>query len=206
MPGLKLLAEHLIGQVMKTSITLPALLVAAFVLFTSGVMAQDDQGPVAVPSRPSVGISGGHYRYDPGVGIEFTTRGIFQNHLSLRLKGSTQWLEDYKAIHHQWVSYHTFSAGLVYNGQLFDRTRFYAELGMIGIVPNSKFSDSGLVEGLYELNGLEINLLQKKTHTICLFLGVGPSFIKAFAEKIEGRPRYGHGLYFVNGFRVYIGN
>src|SRR5690606_37313447 len=125
---------------MKTSTTLPALLVIALLLVTQGAMAQTDEAPTAVPSKPSVGMSGGHYRYDPGVGIEFTTRAIFQNHLSLRLKGTTQWLEDYKAIHDQWVSYHTFSAGLVYHGQLFDRTRFYAELGVIAIMPNSKFS------------------------------------------------------------------
>lgn len=189
---------------MKTSTIIPVLLFVASALFTQGTVAQTDEKP-ANSNKPSFGISGGHYRYDPGVAIEFTTRGIFQNHLSLRLKGSTQWLEDYKAIHYQWVSYHTFSVGAVYNGKVFDRTRFYAELGMIGIVPNARFSGRGLVEGLYELNGLEINLLQKKDYTICLFFGVGPSFIKAFAEKMEGRPRYGHGLHFINGLRIYIG-
>ena len=36
-------------------------------------------------SRPP---DAGHYRYDPGIAIEFTTRAIFQNHLSLRIRGS----------------------------------------------------------------------------------------------------------------------
>lgn len=190
---------------MKTTRSIPALLIVASALLAQSALAQADQKTVEHPNKPSFGISGGHYRHDPGIAVEFTSRGIFQNHLSLRLRSSTQWLEDYKAIHDQWVSYHTFSAGLVYNGQLFDRTRFYAELGMIGIWPNSRFSESGFVEGLYQLNGIEINLLQKEDCTLSFFLGVGPSFIKAFAEKIEDRPRYGHGLHFVNGIRVYIG-
>lgn len=190
---------------MKTSTAISTLLVVGTVLFAQHAIAQTDVEPTPVTSRPSFGISGGHYRYDPGIAIEFTTRGVFQNHLSLRLRSGKQWLEDYKAIHYKWVSYHTFSAGLVYNGQLFDRTRFYAELGILGIMPNSKFSDSDFVEGLYQLNGIEIDLLRKKEHTFCFFIGVGPSFVKTYAEKIEGRPRYGHGLHFVNGLRFYIG-
>lgn len=190
---------------MKTHITIFAILFVASPLVMLRVVAQTDVQPVQVTSKPSIGISAGHYRYDPGVAVEYTTRGVFQNHLSLRIKGGVQWLEDYKAIHHHWALYHTFSAGLVYNGALFDRARFFAELGVIGIAPNSRFSNNGFVQGLYEFNGLEINLIRKEGYTMCLFVGAGPAFIKAFAEKIEGRPRYGHGLHFINGVRMYIG-
>lgn len=190
---------------MKTLLTISAVLSVACSSLSQPASAQTDTKPTADPGKPSIGISFGHYQYDPGVAIEFTTRAVFQNHLSLRVKGSTQWLEDYKAIHNEWVSYHTLSAGLVYNGRLFDRTRLFAELGVIGIAPNARFSDSGFIEGLYQFNGVELSLLRKEDYTICLFLGAGPAFIKAFAEKIEGRPRYGHGLHFVNGLRVYIG-
>lgn len=184
---------------------LPAILIWICPLLTPEAHAQNHPAPTPVTSKPSIGISAGHYRYDPGVAIEYTTRGVFQNHLSLRIKGGIQWLEDYKAIHNQWVRYHTFSAGLVYNGQLFDRARFFAELGLIGISPNARFSDSGFVQGIYQFNGVEINLLRKDNYTMCLFLGAGPAFIKASAEKIEGSPRYGHGIHFINGVRVYIG-
>jgi len=204
MTGHKLLTDQPIEQQMKTSQTIPAIIFVASALFTQSLWAQTDQHTEANANKPSFGISAGHYRYDPGVAFEFTTRGIFQNHLSLRLRGGTHWLEEYKAIHHKWVTYHTVSAGLVYNGQLFERTRVYAELGVIGIMPNTRFSDSGFVDGLYELNGIEINLVQKKDHTVCLFVGFGPSFIKTYAEKIEGRPRYGHGLHVVNGVRIYL--
>lgn len=190
---------------MKTLSTFSALVIVASIALAQSTAAQSEQQPTRSSGKPAFGISGGHYRHDPGIAIEFTTRSIFQNHLSLRLRGTKQWLEDYKAIHDQWVSYHTFSAGLVYNGQLFERTRFYAELGMIGIVPNSKFSDGRFVDGLYELNGVEINVFEKDEYAVCLFIGIGPSFIKAHADKIEGAPRYGNGVHFINGLRVYLG-
>lgn len=185
--------------------TTPAVLFLTCLLLAPQAVAQTDATPAPETSKPAIGLSGGHYRYDPGVALEFTTRAILQNHMSMRVKAGMLWLEDYKAIHDQWVPYYSFSAGVVYNGQLFDRARFFAELGVIGIAPNPKFSDSGFVEGLYQFNGLEITLLQRKGSTTCLFFGVGPAFVNAFAEKIEGRPRYGRGLHFINGLRVYIG-
>lgn len=190
---------------MKTSISILAILLAACVLQTEHALAQEETEAVPNPSRLSAGISAGHYRYDPGIAIEFTTRAIFQNHLSVRIRGSVQWLEAYQAIHYEWISYQTFSTGLVYNGRLFDRTRFFAEFGILGIVPDARFSDKTFVEGFYEINGLEITLLTRKDYTLCLYLGVGPAFIKASAEKIERNPRYGNGLHFINGFRVYFG-
>lgn len=190
---------------MKKSPIAAAILFLVPALMYQPAIAQEDQELVATPSKPSFGISAGHYRHDPGFAIEYTTRGVFQNHLSLRLKAGKQWLERYQAIHREWVSYHTCSAALVYNGNISDRARFYAEFGLTGVIPNSKFSDVEFVDGLYEMNGLEINLLEKENYTVCLFLGLGPSFIKAYAEKMEGRPRYGHGLHYINGLRIYMG-
>jgi len=190
---------------MKTSTIISAFLLVASALSMYQAHAQTQVESIPNASRLSAGISAGHYRYDPGIAIEFTSRAIFQNHLSLRLRGGVQWLEAYEAIHYKWISYHTFSTGLVYNGRLFDRTRFYAEFGILGLVPDARFSEKGFVEGFYEFNGLEITLLTRKDYTLCLYLGVGPAFIKASAEKIEGNPRYGNGLHFINGVRVYFG-
>lgn len=190
---------------MKASIRILAILLIACVLQTKLALAQQDAEGVPNASRLSAGLSAGHYKYDPGIAIEFTTRAIFENHLSLRIRGSVQWLEAYQAVHYQWVSYHTFSSGLVYNGKLFDRTRFYAEFGILGIVPDVRFSDKGFVEGFYQFNGLEITLVTTKHYTLCLYVGAGPAFIKASAEKIEGNPSYGNGIHFINGFRVYFG-
>src|SRR5688572_23021306 len=141
--------------VMKTSIVIFPFLVLACTLQSHHLYAQSEPKTAPNATRLSTGISVGHYRYDPGIAIEFTTRAIFQNHLSLRIRGSVQWLEAYQAIHYQRMPYQTFSTGLVYNGKLFERTRFYAEFGMLGIIPDARFSDKTLVEGFYEFNGVE---------------------------------------------------
>lgn len=163
---------------------------------------QTTQAPTS--NRISAGVSAGHYRYDPGVAIEFTTRAIFQHHLSLRIRGGIQWSEAYKSAYDHWVSYRSFATALVYSGQVFESTRFYTELGLIGFVPDTRFSDDDFVEGFYEFNGLEITILSKPDYTICVYLGAGPAFINAHAEKIEGNPAYGNGLHFINGVRVYF--
>lgn len=189
---------------MKTPIKIFSCLLVASVMLTAPARSQTETKQSPSINRLSAGISAGHYRYDPGIAIEFTTRSIFRNHLSLRVRGSVQWLEAYKAAHDKWVTYHTFSAGLVYLGQLFDRTRFYAELGMVGIAPDARFSDRLFIEGIYQFNGLEITLLDKKDYTLCLYFGLGPAFINAHAEKIEGNPGYGNGLHYLNGLRIYF--
>ena len=79
------------------------------------------------------------------------------------------------------------------------------ELGILGLIPDARFSEKGFVNGFYEFNGLEITLLAKDDYALCVYLGVGPSFVKASAEKIEGNPSYGNGLHFINGIRVYFG-
>lgn len=188
---------------MKSLITV---LASVLLLYCSAAEGWSQNYPVTAPRSEglSAGISLGHYRYDPGIGIEFTTRSIFQNHLSLRLKASVQWLEAYKATHNHWVSYRTFAIGLVYYGELFERARFFAEVGILGISPNQKFSDHSLVEGFYQFNGLEVTLLDKNDFTLALFFGIGPMFTHAHAEKIEGNPGYGNGLHYVNGLRVYF--
>ena len=189
---------------MKTTIRISAALFLVSLL-APPALAQTEVTYKPNASRLSVGISAGHYRYDPGIALDFTTRAIFQNHLSLRLRGSVQWLEAYQAAHDEWVSYRTFSTGLVYNGKLFDGTRFYAEFGLLGIFPDVRFSDETFIDGFYQFNGLEITLLSGNDYVLCLYIGAGPAFVKAYAEKLEGRPHYGNGLHFVNGLRVYFG-
>ena len=180
-----------------------ALLLAAFSFRLASAQTNASLPPVT--NNFSVGISAGHYRYDPGVAMEFTTRAIFQHHLSLRIRGTKQWFEEYKARHSEWIAYHSLSAGLVYSGKIFDRTRLYTEMGAMALFPDPVFSEARMEEGFYGLAGLDIAVVSGRNHTLCLFISAGPSFMKAYAEKMEGRPRYGHGLHFVNGLRVYFG-
>lgn len=154
--------------------------------------------------RFSMGISTGHYRYDPGIAAEVTSPPVFQGSLSLRIRASVQWLEAYKSIHDEWLTYHTYSAALVYNHNLSERARFFAELGVMGIAPDIKFSSERFVEGFYQLNGLEIALINKEDFRMSLWFGVGPAFIDSHADRIEGRPSYGNGLHYLQGLRFYF--
>ena len=77
-------------------------------------------------------------------------------------------------------------------------------MGMLAIVPDVSFSDESFIEGFYEFNGLEITMAERPNYLITFFFGAGPAFIDATAEKIEGNPRYGNGIHYINGLRVYF--
>jgi hypothetical protein len=190
----------MIMKTARTFILIPIFCAASAV----STYSQSQPAPTVEGNRLSAGISVGHYRYDPGVTVEFATRAILRQRLSLRVKGGVHWLEAYKAANYHWATYRTFAVGLVYNAELFERTRFYTELGMFAIIPDVKFSDRPFIEGIYQFNGLEIVLMSKDNVALCLYLGLGPAFINAHAEKIEGNPGYGNGVHFANGLRVYF--
>ena len=190
---------------MKTNKNFSSGLMILFLTISGFSYAQSDLKPPVQSSQFSAGLSMGHYRYDPGVAFELTTPAFLKDNLSLRFKTSVQWLEEYKSAYHHWASYNTYSLGLVYYAQIVDRSRFYSEVGMLSIIPNIKFSDEASLEGFYILNGLEILLLTKPDFSLWLSLGIGPSFIEAYADKIEGRPRYGSGLSYITGVRAYFG-
>ncbi|MEX2232273.1 MAG: hypothetical protein WD824_08940 [Cyclobacteriaceae bacterium] len=112
-------------------------------------------------------------------------------------------MEAYKATYRHWATYRSFGAAIVYSASITDRV-FYAEFGLLAIVPDIRFSKEKYLPGFYQLNGLEILLRNKENYGLCLYLGVGPSFINAFADKLEGNPRYGRGLLYINGIRFYF--
>ena len=191
---------------MKTNQNFSNGLMIIFLTITGLCYAQSDLKPPVQSSQFSAGISLGHYRYDPGVAVEVTTPAFLKDNLSLRFRTSVQWLEEYKSVYDHWASYNTYNLGLVYYAQIVDRTRFYSEVGMLSIIPDIKFSDEVSLEGFYILNGLEILLFTKPDFSMALSLAIGPSFIEAYADKIEGRPRYGSGLSYITGVRAYFGN
>lgn len=152
----------------------------------------------------SAGASGGHYGYDPGVAIEMTTPSFFRNHLRARIRGNIQWLEAYKASYNDWVTYKSYSAALVYHTKVIDRARFYVELGVFAIIPHERFSGKRFLYGFYEFNGMEVFLFDTSHYSLAFYLGLGPAFIEAYAEKLERTPRYGYGLQYSNGVRFYF--
>lgn len=189
---------------MKTTMKLSTILAVASFLITGAVWAQELPKPSPTAKKMSIGLSAGHFSYDPGIAIEFTTKAFLRDQLSIRVRGACNWLEAYKGTYDHWVNYRSVSAGLVYNGVISERVRVFAEMGMLAIIPDIKFSDKTFIEGFYEMNGLEIMLIQQDEYLLTFYFGAGPAFINASAEKIEGNPRYGNGIHYINGVRFYF--
>ena len=165
---------------------------------------QTDLKKFSPADKFAAGISAGHYGYDPGVAAEITTPSFFKGHLQLRARGTLQWLEAYKSSNNHWARYRSYSLALVYHSRLYDRARFYVEAGTFTIVPDGSFSDRRFLQGVYEVTGLEVFVVNSAHYNIVFYVGIGPAFIEAYADRLEGTPRYGNGIHYMNGFRVYF--
>ncbi|HEX8040549.1 MAG TPA: hypothetical protein VF490_15425 [Chryseosolibacter sp.] len=154
--------------------------------------------------RLSAAFALAHYGYDPALGFEITFRPIIRNQFAFRLRGNIQMMEAYKAADDQWVAYQSFGIGMVYRVDVSETARFYAELGGFALLPDRRFTSKKFLQGIYQLNGLEIYFSKKQTRNLAFFIALGPSLINARAEKVEGQPRYGNGLIYMNGVRLYF--
>ena len=188
----------------KSFTTLCFLLAVAQVVYVASAYAQNANDKNAIPISWSVGISASNYRYDPAIGLEITTPPIWSQKLSLRLRGNYAWVEAYKVSTGHWAGYTSFGAGMVYYSQLYERARVQVEIGLFNIVPDHEISINKNMQGIYELTGLELFVIKKEKHHLAYYFGAGLSHAFAYAEKIEGRPRLGSGLFFINGFRLYL--
>lgn len=171
---------------------------------TKQACAQDAFAVFSHVDKFSGAVSVGHYGYDPTIAVELTTPSFYHNRLKFRLRVNLQWLEAYKATYQHWAHYYSYSAALVYHSQIFDKARFYVELGTYSIVPEASFSEKRFLQGFYEFNGLEIFLVSANHYNLAFYLGIGPMFIEAYADKLERRPRYGNGMQYSNGVRIYF--
>lgn len=177
-------------------------LLAFVVTFTAP--AQPPPSLFAHAQEYAVGISGGHWSWDPFVALELSSHSFAQDHLRFRLRGSLHGLEAYKASRRHWATYQVYAAGAVYQARISERGRFYIEAGAFGLIPNRTFSGKKLLIGYYGLTGVEVFVINRPGHNVTFYLAAGPSFIKAYAERLEGSPRYGNGLQYVGGLRYYF--
>ena len=179
-----------------------ALLCALGIAPMTGGYAQEHSG--LNENKLSAGFALAHYGYDPAFAFEGTFRPIIRNHFALRFRGNIQMMEAYKAAGDRWIAYQSFALAMVYQVDVSEIASFYAELGGFALLPDRRFTSRKFLRGVYQLNGLEIYFSKKQTHHIGFFLALGPSFINARAEKVEGQPRYGNGLIYMNGVRLYF--
>ena len=156
------------------------------VLITAHLFAQD----YSLPDKNfSVAITAGEYAYDAGVGVELGTPCIQHTNLFFRFKGTVSWLERYKATYNQWTTYDALNASMVYNIFKIERGLGYVEVGTYFIFPGSKFSDKRYIQGFTGAVGIELFVVTKPNFNVCYFFGGGIGNIRAYADKLEDKPR-----------------
>lgn len=188
---------------MNFRITIVPIMCILFATMTNPVQAQEGAHRLPV-NRFAVGISTGHYGYDPAAGIDITTSSFFRDRFSLRLHGTWHGLEAYQSSYHHWASYQSYSLGIVYHSNVIDHARFFLELGMFAIIPDSRFSKEKYLQGLYQFSGVEVFFINTSQYYIGFHLGIGPTLIDAHADKLERSPRYGNGIFYLSGLRLYF--
>lgn len=152
----------------------------------------------------SLGILGGEYGDDTGVGIEIGTPFLFNNRVSLRARANLNWLEAYKANFDKWVKYETLTTSLTYHALVVQRVRGYVEVGALFVFPDKSFSDKKARQGLTSSIGVELFVFTDPGLDVFYYFSGGYSLVKATAEKLEDRPHYASGFVFNNGFRFYF--
>jgi hypothetical protein len=177
------------------------LLLFCVALLSSETKAQDRSLP---GNTFSVGISAGEYGYDSGVGIEVGTPCFGNIPLCLRLRATVSWLEWYKATYDHWARYESINVSMVYHFFTEERSRAYLETGTYTIFPDEKFSQRRSIQGIASSIGIELFLITKPKLNMCYYFSGGYAHIRAYADKLENKPRFGNGFVFNNGFRFYF--
>jgi hypothetical protein len=183
---------------MKLSITL---------ILTFAVVVVGTAQPVKTMTpfnKGSIGLSVGHYSFDPGIMANVTTPFFLNNKFALRIAGGIRWSEYYLAETNKSAYYSSMQAGVLYHITLEDRVRVYSELGFNIVFPNAVFSDKKKVTGVHGVLGLDFFTYSRGNFGLVYFVELGYSVNPAIAEKLEGQPTYANGLMAVTGFRFHI--
>ncbi len=151
----------------------------------------------------SFGITAGHYYFDPAIGLEITSPGILNN-FRFRVRANHNWSERYQAASGHWATFNSYWCALTYNTDPIDRTRIFLESGAYLIQPDKVFSSARIHTGCFAAVGVELFVAPNTTERLSYFFSGGFAAINARADKLEGRPRYGQGVIFTNGFRYFF--
>ena len=155
-------------------------------------------------NKGSIGLSVGHYSFDPGIMASVTTPFFLNNKFALRIAGGIRWSEYYLAETNKSAYYSSMQAGVLYFITQEDRVRVYSELGFNIVFPNAAFSDKEKVTGMHGVLGLDFFTYSRANFGLVYFVEMGYSANPAKAEKLEGQPSYAKGLMAVTGFRFHL--
>lgn len=180
--------------------------IATFILLASVLITvhSNAQGTFTPGKTFSIATSAGIHGFDSGVGLEVGTPCFKNTSLCLRIKGTVSWLEWYKATFDHWARYESFNVSMVYNIFTVERSRGYVEMGTYLVFPDEQFSQRKSIQGITSSLGIELFVVTKPGFHLCYYFSSGIGYIKAYADKLENKPRYGNGFVFNNGFRFYF--
>jgi len=191
---------------MKTQRPIIQTLILALTV-TTGVVAQPpvDSALTRKINQYSIAAGVGEFGEDWGVGVELTTRTIWANSLSLRARGNIYWLECYKVRLGQWATYRKAELSLVYHFPLLEnKGRVYLRASPFALFTEKSYSNKTHVGGFAGAVGVELFGRRNACFPIAYYFSLGASRCKAMAEKLEGSPRFGEGINFNTGFRIYL--
>jgi hypothetical protein len=152
----------------------------------------------------SLGVSASESGYDTGIGAEVGTPSLFANRISFRAKVNHNWLEIYKATYNQWAKYETASVTMVYNTMFMGHGRASVDVGIYNVFPDNKFSSRKSIHGITSAIGAELFIHSRPNLNVCYYFSGGINYIRAYAERLENKPRYANGIAFSTGFRFYL--
>lgn len=174
---------------------------AGIVLLPVAALAQEIY-TIKPAQRFSLGFSAGELSDNSWVGLEVTSP-IMHHRISLRIAGSVHWLEAYKAQFDRWGTFSVISPAIVIYSDMYERSRWYMDIGPVFIIPQRRVSEKRIVSGVSTVVGIELFLVRGNSN-FCYHFGVGLNYANAYADRLESSPRYSNGFIFTNGFRFYF--
>ncbi len=174
-----------------------------FIFVSNIANAQTDDGFEKRASYFSYGFNLNQYQDDFGLGLNITSSYFWHNRMAVRLKANYQWLEHIpiSGTEYTWTGYENVQLGLIgVGGFIANSIRLYGEGGIMGIFPNSAFSDKNFVFGGYGLFGFEFYMSGKDIRVPSYYIEIG-SMGSAIADKLPAKPIYSNGLTISVGIR-----
>lgn len=162
--------------------------------------------PFALTAQENKGFEFGfqlsEYQQDFGYGLSVTTPYVFNKNVAFRLRANQQALN---SVNNQgktdWSPYYNLSFGVFgQRSMIAEKIALYGEGGVIGILPNSDFSDEDFVFGGYGLFGFEFYFDQNFSY----YFEAGGVGTDATADKLPGEPIYSNGFLMNVGFRIIL--
>ncbi len=149
----------------------------------------------------SFGFHLNQYQNDYGLGINVTSPYFAGDRLAVRLRGSVMNYQHIEGQTTTWTPYSNFTLGFVSEaGTINDRIRLYGEGGIVGIMPNEKFSSENFNLGGYGLFGFEFYMHNAHAY----FIEIGGMGSGSKADKLPFKPIYSNGLMINVGYRVVL--